>query len=111
MIFLTTDKNHKTFLLLSVFTLALFLNPGAVFAAEKYPCEPFAFCIWDVFDTGGNETIQICAGTNQTVRDFNIWFNDTGRFNLSLDYISTAKYLNSSVYDENNGLNNTLGGG
>ncbi|GEM_PF-958077 len=73
------------------------------------------FCLTNAFNTSGSQTVKICTATNVTVRDFNIWYNGTGPFNLTGVngfIITQANYTNSTgnAYDNNLGVNNATGG-
>ena len=100
--------------ILSIAALLLFVLPSvSVQGQEEAPpivaCTQ-AFCLWDAYNTMGNMTVKICAGTSLPVRGFNIWYNGSGPFNLSSGILSAA-YSNGTNYDDNLGLSNATGGG
>lgn len=70
-----------------------------------------AWCLRDAFNTGDNETIQICAATTTAIRDFNVWYNGAGPYNQSAGGISSATFKNGTVFTAANNITNVTGGG
>jgi len=70
----------------------------------KNPCDSLKFCFADALNTEGNESIVVCAGTLESVKWFNFWYNGTQLNNTNGGIIS-AWY-----YSFNNGFNGTVNG-
>lgn len=70
----------------------------------KNPCDLLKFCFADAFNTEGNESIVVCAGTPENVNWFNIWYNGT-RLNDTNGGIISAWY-----YSFNEGFDGAVNG-
>ncbi|MBI4895730.1 MAG: PQQ-binding-like beta-propeller repeat protein [Candidatus Aenigmarchaeota archaeon] len=73
-------------------------------------------CLSNAFNSTGNQTVKICSATPTVIRDFNIWYNGTGPFNLTGVngfVILQANYTNTTgdAYSNSLGLNTSIGGG
>lgn len=79
-----------------VFCIVLSFSVGHA-NSDKNPCNKL-FCIADAFGVEGNQSVVICAGTDKSVNSFNIWYNNTGPFNLS-NGITTARYFNPETME------------
>jgi len=93
------------FILTIIFIIAL--NASLIKAdggGPKNPCTPLKFCFADAFNTGGNESIVICAGTSANVNWFNIWYNGTQLNDTNGGIISKQYYNYNNGYD---GASNT----
>lgn len=92
---------------LALITLLIFSFDASLIKADgspKNPCTPLKFCFADAFNTGGNESIVICAGTPENVNWFTIWYNGT-QLNDTNGGILSAWY-----YDYNNGFDGASNG-
>jgi hypothetical protein len=92
------------FILTIIFIIAL--NASLIKAGgggPKNPCNQTKFCFADAFNTGSNESIVICAGTNISVNWFNIWYNGT-QLNDTNGGILSKQY-----YNYNNGFDGVPG--
>ena len=71
-------------------------------------------CLADAFNTTGNETVAVCAGTSIPIKGFNFWYNGTGPLNISNGGIVSSSYYftfnrttNETSYAETNLTNVT----
>ncbi|PIN99939.1 hypothetical protein COT72_03840 [archaeon CG10_big_fil_rev_8_21_14_0_10_43_11] len=95
-----------------LFLAPILLLPASSYAVLQNSCQTL-FCLSDAYNTAGNQSITICAGTLQTVKDFNLWYDGTGPFNFSSPEfnITNATLLNGAPFDNAVGLTNETGGG
>jgi len=103
---------HGFLTFLTLLTFFAFFIPYSIAQAPPQNTCSDIFCLTDAFNTNGNMTIKICAGTEIQIRGFNVWYNGTGPFNLTGEHrITNATYINETIYDDVIGLNNMTGGG
>jgi len=82
------DKNSLVFALFVSIFLMFFLSD----VLAKSPCDGQLFCLADAYNTSGNETVIVCAGTNTAVNGFNFWYNGTGNLNTTNGGIVSAQF-------------------
>jgi hypothetical protein len=81
--------------------------------SAKSPCEGLGlFCLADAYNTSGNETVVVCAGTNNPVNWFNFWYNGTGPLNKTNGGVISAQYYDyqNAVANETNYNNEGITG-
>jgi len=91
------------------FVITIFLLANSMSYAEggpgggpQPPCgPPNKVCLVSAFETSGNETIAVCAGTSQSLNasKFNIWYNNSGPLNVTNGGIVSAEFYNGTSYD------------
>ncbi len=97
---------NRVFLIVA-FSLIL---PTISFAVIQNSCNQL-FCISDAFGTSANESLTLCAGTSQVVKDFNIWLNAGDPLNITSGGVFNATYFDGTPYNSGTGLSNETNGG
>ncbi|VVB61708.1 Uncharacterised protein [uncultured archaeon] len=96
-------KNLNVFLVFSILLTSALLIGNDIYAdggpggPPPSLCNNQIACLTNAFNTAGNQTIQVCAGTpqNLNVSKFNFWYNGTGPLNVSGSGIVSARWANN----------------